>query len=302
MSAWCASRANMGSWPKRSACSKCRKHFRSDFEPDEVILNGPGKWWPAGLLPTSPLHAVFCDSIADLQRVASSLASGQLQSNVVGIRLRPPTVPSRFGIRVDTPQALKRSSRRDSVRCRVDCEFGVHFHMASSNVGVTQWWHLYDSLLKWCLTIETLTRRRVEHLDLGGGWFPCDWHVNAEAHFAEAIARARDATAERQADHFGTRQGNGAADDGAWHATCSSWRREDGEVRQAVVDASVAELPMYVVQPHRILHQSAQDGSWKPVRRGKAQLLGRLCMEHDIVATNVELPANGGGWRFSCFL
>jgi len=27
------------------------------------------------------------------------------------------------------------------------------------------------------------------------------------------------------------------------------------------------------------------------VRRGKAQLLGRLCMEHDVVAANVELPS-----------
>jgi diaminopimelate decarboxylase len=33
-----------------------------------------------------------------------------------------------------------------------------------------------------------------------------------------------------------------------------------------------------------------EDGSWKPLRRGKSHLLGRLCMEHDIVATNIELP------------
>ncbi|HVG04701.1 MAG TPA: hypothetical protein VM937_07130 [Burkholderiaceae bacterium] len=276
-----------------------QKALSVGFDPDEVILNGPGKWWPAGLLPTSPLHAVFCDSIADLQRVASSLASGQLQSNVVGIRLRPPTVPSRFGIRVDSPQALNALVDAIGTLPR-DCEFGVHFHMASSNVGVTQWWHLYDSLLKWCLTIEALTQRRVEHLDLGGGWFPCDWHVNAEAHFSEAIARAR--TQLPNVKQIISEPGKAMAQPTmALGMRLLELEREDGEVRQAVVDASVAELPMYVVQPHRILHQSAQDGSWKPVRRGKAQLLGRLCMEHDIVATNVELPATAEVGDFLVF-
>ena len=215
-----------------------QKALSVGFKPDEVILNGPGKWWPAGLLPTSPLHAVFCDSIADLQRVASSLARGQMQSNVVGIRLRPPTVPSRFGIRVDTPQALNALVEAIGTCPAIASSASISIWRAA-NVGVTQWWHLYDSLLKWCLTIETLTQRRVEHLDLGGGWFPCDWHVNAEAHFAEAIARARRSyrTSSRS---FRSRASDGPADDGAGMRLLEL-EREDGEVRQAVVDASVAE-------------------------------------------------------------
>jgi diaminopimelate decarboxylase len=44
------------------------------------------------------------------------------------------------------------------------------------------------------------------------------------------------------------------------------------------------------VQPHRILHQHAASGEWHALRRGNTQLFGRLCMEHDVVATNVELP------------
>src|SRR5690606_24339821 len=64
----------------------------------------------------------------------------------------------------------------------------------------------------------------------------------------------------------------------------------DGDGREVVVDGSIAELPMYFVHPHRILHQAAGSDSWQPIGRGKAQLLGRLCMEHDVVATNVALP------------
>jgi diaminopimelate decarboxylase len=59
---------------------------------------------------------------------------------------------------------------------------------------------------------------------------------------------------------------------------------------EAVVDASIAELPMYAFQPHRILHHCRDTGALEPLGRGKTDLMGRLCMEHDIVATKVGLP------------
>ncbi|HZH33734.1 MAG TPA: hypothetical protein VEX64_02780, partial [Pyrinomonadaceae bacterium] len=33
-------------------------------------------------------------------------------------------------------------------------------------------------------------------------------------------------------------------------------------------------------------------GAWQALGRGKAHLMGRLCMEHDVVASNVELPSD----------
>jgi diaminopimelate decarboxylase len=60
---------------------------------------------------------------------------------------------------------------------------------------------------------------------------------------------------------------------------------------EAVVDASIAELPMFAFQPHRILRQCPKSGELTPLGRGKTHLMGRLCMEHDIVASNVGLPA-----------
>jgi diaminopimelate decarboxylase len=64
---------------------------------------------------------------------------------------------------------------------------------------------------------------------------------------------------------------------------------EDDSI-EAVVDASIAELPMFAFQPHRILRQCAKTGDLQPLGRGKTHLMGRLCMEHDIVASNVGLP------------
>jgi diaminopimelate decarboxylase len=69
-------------------------------------------------------------------------------------------------------------------------------------------------------------------------------------------------------------------------------RNAFGDAREVVVDGSIAELPMYFFYPHRILCQDGKNGGWKSLNRGKTQLLGRLCMEHDIVASNVELPEN----------
>ena len=267
-----------------------RKALRAGFKPEQVILNGPGKWWPPGLLPKGRLHAVFCDSLADLRRTAESLERGELRSEVVGVRLRTPNVRSRFGIPVDTPEALKDLVAAVDTLPR-DCAFGIHFHMASSNIGVRRWWHLYESMLRWSRSVETLSGREVTYLDLGGGWFPDDWHADSDDRFAAAVKRVTDflphvrqvisepgkaiaqpsmALAMRLLEFDDTRDG----------------------VEEAVVDGSIAELPMHFFQPHRILHRNARTGALRPLRRGKTALLGRLCMEHDIVARGVELPAD----------
>ncbi len=67
-------------------------------------------------------------------------------------------------------------------------------------------------------------------------------------------------------------------------------RRYAGGSTEALMDGSIAELPMYSFHPHRILSRDRASGQWLPLQRGKSMLLGRLCMEHDIVASNVALP------------
>jgi diaminopimelate decarboxylase len=266
-----------------------QKALKTGFTPDQIILNGPGKWWPEGLLPTEPIHAVFCDSIADLKRVVASMERKELQSKIVGVRLRTPTVGSRFGIPVDTPDALKRLVDAIELLPR-DCTFGVHFHMASSNIGVGQWWHLYESVLRWCRSIETLAKRQIECLDVGGGWFPDDWHKDSGEHFGAAIQRARNFLPFVK--QIISEPGKAMAQPSMAVAMRLLEFEESAEetVTEAVVDGSIAELPMHFFQPHRILRQDKQTGEWQTLRHGKTHLLGRLCMEHDVVASNVELP------------
>jgi diaminopimelate decarboxylase len=265
-----------------------RKALEIGFRPDQVILNGPGKWWPEGMMPRERLHAIFCDSVADLERCVAALARGEMASKHVGIRIRTPNVVSRFGIPLDSPETF--SKLVDAVgRLPRNSAFGVHFHMASSNIGVAQWWDLFKSMIKWCRSIEKLTGRTIEILDMGGGWFPDDWHSGEDGKFAEAVGTVKALLpAVRQ---IVSEPGKAMAQPSmALAMRILEIQEHEDDYVEAVVDASIAELPMYAFQPHRILRQCGTTGELQPVGRGKTDLMGRLCMEHDVVATKVGLP------------
>jgi diaminopimelate decarboxylase len=195
---------------------------------------------------------------------------------------------SRFGIPLDSPETFAKLVEAVG-RLPTDTAFGVHFHMASSVIGVAGWWHLFESMLKWCRSIESLTGRTIEILDMGGGWFPDDWHSEDETKFEKAVETVRALLP-------GVRQivsepGKAMAQPSmALAMRILEIQEHEDDMVEAVVDASIAELPMYAFQPHRILRQCGKTGALQPLGRGKTHLMGRLCMEHDIVAANVELP------------
>jgi diaminopimelate decarboxylase len=264
------------------------KALQCGFRPDQVILNGPGKWWPEGMMPKERLHAVFCDSIADLNRCVDAIRAGEMASRHVGIRIRAPNVVSRFGIPLDSPGTF--AQLVDAVgRLPRESAFGVHFHMASSNIGVGQWWHLFQSMLNWCRSIEQLTGRTIEILDMGGGWFPDDWHSADNTRFGGAVERVRAALPSVR--QIVSEPGKAMAQPSmAVAMRILEIQEHEDESVEAVVDGSIAELPMFAFQPHRILRKCGDTGALQPLGRGKTHLMGRLCMEHDIVASNVSLP------------
>ena len=258
------------------------------YRTDQCILNGPGEWWPREMLPDGPLHAVFSDSIADLERTVEAIAAGELSAHHVGIRIRTPNVVSRFGIPLDSPKTFKRLIEGVK-QLPADTKFGVHFHMASANIGVAQWWHLFESILKWCRSIEKLSGRRIEILDMGGGWFPDDWHEGDEDKFLKAVETVRAMLPG--VSQIVSEPGKAMAQPSMALAmrVLEIQEHEDDSI-EAVVDGSIAELPMYFFYPHRMLRKCGETGEWQALTRGKTHLMGRLCMEHDIVASNVKLP------------
>jgi diaminopimelate decarboxylase len=144
-------------------------------------------------------------------------------------------------------------------------------------------------MLKWCRSIQQLSQRPIECLDVGGGWFPDDWHDKSSDKLQQGIERAKNALPNLQ--EIISEPGKAMAQPTMALAMRLLELTESENINEAVVDGSIAELPMNFVQPHRILHRNIS-GDWLPLRRGKTRLLGRLCMEHDIVAANVELPSS----------
>lgn len=252
------------------------------FSTSEIVLNGPAKWWRRELLPDGRYRAVFCDSIEELERSAREVESGELRTSVLGVRLRTPNIVSRFGVPIDSPELFEKLIRH--VRLIPESvDLGVHFHMASSGIGVGQWRGLFDSMLRWCASIETLTGRAIRCLDTGGGWFPGD----------RAVEGIRDCVAGMlpNVEEVIAEPGKALSQSSmALAMRVLEIRRFGGGYSEAVVDGSIAELPMHAFQPHRILCFDHASGQWHPLGRGRSMLLGRLCMEHDIVAANVALP------------
>jgi diaminopimelate decarboxylase len=267
-----------------------RKAVGIGFKPEQVILNGPAKWWRRAELPDGELHAIFCDSVEELEAVSTAIRRKELNSNVVGIRLRTPNIVSRFGIPIDSPELFETLIEAVK-RIPGDSRFGVHFHMASSNVGVRQWQHLFKSMLAWCGSIEALSGRVVECLDVGGGWFPEDALQNGFGVVESSLSMISENLSN--VTEVISEPGKAIAQPTmAMAMTVLEIRRYAGGQTEAVMDGSIAELPMYSFHPHRVLSRDDESGEWRPLQRGKSLLLGRLCMEHDVVASNVSIPDN----------
>jgi diaminopimelate decarboxylase len=271
---------------------EAEKALAVGFKPEQIILNGPGKWWRREVLPNASLYSVFCDSTEELSHVVEAVKSGKLKTKTLGIRLRTPNIRSRFGIPIDTPEVFQ-TLVETIQNLPMDCRFGVHFHMASSNVGIGNWWHLFESMLRWCCSIEALSGRTIEVLDMGGGWFPEDLQKNSGEQFRKAIALVPEFLPHVR--EIISEPGKALAQPSmALAMQILEIRNFSGGNQEVVVDGSIAELPMYFFYPHRILCQDSTNNEWKSLSRGKAQLLGRLCMEHDIVASNIALPDTAG--------
>ena len=65
-------------------------------------------------------------------------------------------------------------------------------------------------------------------------------------------------------------------------------RRRDGKLDEVVVDTCIAELPLASAYPHRVF---LLDGRRPvPVARGPVRVLGRICMEDDVLSSGLDLP------------
>ncbi|MFD5830518.1 hypothetical protein [Lentzea sp. NPDC060358] len=255
--------------------------LRAGFRPDQLVLNGPAKWWrfPGG---PADYRAVFADSVADLQRSLDLVESGAVRAGALGVRVAPLGGRSRFGVDLSDRsefQALMRVLRR--ARTPVT---GVHFHHAASRIGAAAWVHQAASAVDLARTALDRAGHPHELLDLGGGW-PSGFPV---AEYAAALSEVVGSTGSAPPLALLVEPGKFLVE------RCMSVLAEVIEVSRArgrvtaVVDASVAELPDWLSQVHPVMWR--RDGRWFRLGPGAGRLHGRLCMEHDVLREAVGLP------------
>src|SRR5262249_36518993 len=111
-----------------------RRALEAGWLPGDIVLNGPGKWWPPTERAVDGLRVVFCDSVEELERLVTSGRTDRLR----GVRLRIPGSHSRFGMPVDDPADFERLCAAVAA-LPGPRDFGVHVHMASTMIGVGHW-------------------------------------------------------------------------------------------------------------------------------------------------------------------
>ncbi|HEV2130038.1 MAG TPA: hypothetical protein VGR27_02990, partial [Longimicrobiaceae bacterium] len=264
--------------------AELQRALDSGFPPERIILNGPAQQWPHGPAPEGALMAAFADSP---QSFARWMCERPPAARYLGIRLRPVTIESRFGTSLGSPKrfaetlALLRGLPPEQ-------EIGVHFHFASDVIGVARWREVYESVIHWAEAIEQGVGRPVRCLDTGGGWFPDDFDSALMPRLEEMVAAAKQTLPSLE--RFFVEPGKAMAQPTmALVTTVLEVRRDKDGKTEAVVDAAISDLPMAPFYPHRVYGRSAH-GEWQALGGREDRLLGRICMETDILAGDLALP------------
>jgi diaminopimelate decarboxylase len=256
------------------------------FAPHEVILNGPGKFWPITRPPVMGLHMLFCDSVEEFDRIIQMPKIAK----IIGLRMKLPKLDSRFGNSLDDFDNFQRIAH--CVRkIERKAELGFHFHMPSWAIGVERWMESLQSLLVWCRSLQELTGVPVRHLDLGGGFFPADLeHLDFQM-IQHVVGESLPSV---HAVYF--EPGRALTQDGEALISRVLDVRKDhkGGVSEVVVDACIAELPLISAFGHRVFYfpNSEFPSPLSLLKKGATRILGRICMEDDILSQGVELPEN----------
>jgi diaminopimelate decarboxylase len=259
--------------------------LEAGFSASEIVLNGPAKWWPAPLA-CDTLRAVFCDSATELSQTVDGLRTDPDLAQAIGVRVRPADQRSRFGVPLFEPDVF------DDVvgsLCRLDAgtDIGLHFHLSPYLTGVDRWWRLLSEVIDRAQALERATAKPISCLDLGGGWRPADFLGYFLPTLSTVFAPARRPLMGLK--HLLVEPGRAVAEPlAALMTTVLEVRRGSGHC-EVVVDASIAEVPEISVHHHQWLG-CPRGGLPETLGPGGSTILGRSCVEADILASGIEIP------------
>ncbi|GAU68786.1 hypothetical protein SSP35_09_00290 [Streptomyces sp. NBRC 110611] len=252
---------------------------------ERAILNGPAKWWPA--TDRVRCFAFFADSTAELTAVHALLDSGfQLEAEVVGVRVAPAGLVSRFGVPLHERDSMAETARLlRTLADRLGARWGLHFHYAQSVLGAPRWQRECATALSAADPLADQLGGPPAVLDIGGGWhvddLPC-----LRASLEYVLAHGPDAA--RDGDPLLVMEpGKLLTQPSAAVVTQVLAHRGSHRGEDIVVDAAEGDMPEAPFHPHPV---ARFDGSrWVPLRPGGSWIFGRSCMEHDVLSVRLDL-------------
>jgi diaminopimelate decarboxylase len=249
----------------------------------EIILNGPGKFWPRTREPQENLYMLFCDSLEEFDRVIEM----QNPARILGFRIQLPNLTSRFGVSLDKIENFQGLVARVK-RVRKKTELGFHFHMPSWAIGMARWKEAFRSFLTWTQVIEQLSSVPVRHLDFGGGFFPSDLEKINFRWLQESVKKSLP-----QVESLYFEPGRSITQEGEIliSRVLDIRKTPTQKISEIVVDACIAELPLIHSYSHRIFcHRSDSSEGLLHLDPGETKVLGRICMENDVLSPGLKVP------------
>jgi diaminopimelate decarboxylase len=246
------------------------------FAPAETIYNGPEPLLDRG--KGKALAYAFADSVEAFERnVARGVA------HVHGVRLRPSMIGSRFGVSVDDDAALAAAVGAPPA----GTEIGVSFHARHGDFHGASWRDVAGDVLDRAAALERASGRRVVVFDVGGGWTPEEFDASFEPDMRWALDRM--AASLPSCTRLVFEAGQAACTPTEALLTEVLEVRARGARRDAVVDIGYADWP----EMHSYVHGFFvwRDSGWQPLGRGPDRLLGRTCLEYDLV-DGMRFPAD----------
>jgi diaminopimelate decarboxylase len=251
--------------------------LKHGFTAQQVVYNGP--------IPASRLHVmpkyVFADSVESFAANARALGD-----SIVGVRLRPPRIHSHFGVpptRVDELIAAVRGSGRP--------EIGVSFQIREEDYGAYDLRRLVDVVTETAQRIERESGARIVAFDAGGGHSPQSFDKHAKdddfgymcSHVSDRLTSVREFLIEP-----------GQELDLSLQAMIAPVleARSTAEGPEIVVDAGHPDFPYLQQAPHRFFLR--RNDTLEQLDGGPGRIIGRSCLEYDVIAQNVRLPTDVG--------
>ncbi|GAB1340386.1 hypothetical protein ACE1SV_69760 [Streptomyces sp. E-15] len=261
------------------------------FDPGRAILNGPAKWWPAR--PSVRCGAFFADSAEELAQLIRSLDAGfRLTADIVGIRVAAPGVPSRFGLSFERSADLAETAALlAELRGRLGARWGIHFHHAESVLGPDRWRREATAALGSADPLASRLGEPPAVVDLGGGWHVDDLS-DLRPSLDHVLAAGADCLRASQPEVV-LEPGKMLTQPAAAVVTRVLLGKGRGTGREVVVDAALGDIPEARYRAHPVARFT--EGRWQPVRRGTGRVLGRSCMEHDVLAEELDLRSLAEG-------